>query len=85
MIVETIVTGYCLLGTMANKQQVHNHSIACPRNIKSGTEIIIQNKSYYCHDVMSKRYPQRFDIWFSDCSVAKNWGVKKLKVKICKK
>ena len=82
MIIEMIVTAYCLTGIMANGERVHNHSIACPRRYKLGTEMIILGKNYTCHDRLSKKYDNSIDIWMPSCKDAIKFGKQKLKVTI---
>lgn len=85
MIIEAIVTAYILKGTMANGEQVHLGSVACPRNIQLGTEVIIAGKKYTCHDRKAWYKDGEFDIWMTSKAQAKLWGVRKLKVTICPK
>ena len=76
------VTAYCLKGIMASGKRVYKGAIACPREIPLGTKVKIQNKIYTCEDRLSLRYDKRFDIWFSSCKDAINWGIKRLPVMI---
>lgn len=87
MIITAIITGYCLLGGMANTQKVHSHSVACPAYLPFNTKVIINKKAYYCHDRMDLKYRNGnfFDVWYPNCDDALNFGRQKLKVTICKK
>ncbi|MDI6808430.1 MAG: 3D domain-containing protein [Candidatus Eisenbacteria bacterium] len=59
---------------MANGQLVHDGAIACPRRYPFGTTVYIGAKRYTCTDRMSRRYDDRFDIWFPTRSAALVWG-----------
>lgn len=80
MISTFIITAYCLSGIMANGEKVHQGAVACPRFIPLGTKICINNKSYTCHDRLSKKYDNRFDIWMPSCQDTIKFGKQKLRV-----
>jgi len=83
MLATLIITAYCLTGTMANGEKVHQHSIACPRAWKEGTKVEILKKEYVCHDKLGPQYKRgRIDIWMPKCSDARKWGKKKLTINI---
>lgn len=57
--------------------------LACPQKYSLGTKFEIEGKVYECLDRMNSRFPNRFDISMgNDISKAKEWGVKRLEVKI---
>jgi len=58
----------------ASGKQVKEGYIACPRYLPFGTKVEIDNKIYECQDVMSVRYPHRFDIFFFDLEKALKFG-----------
>ena len=53
---------------------------ACPRGMEFGADVLIDGKVYSCQDVMSKKYPNRFDIWFATRQEALDYGLKIKKV-----
>jgi 3D (Asp-Asp-Asp) domain-containing protein len=67
---------------MASGKNVYSGAIACPRNIKLGTKIEINNKIYTCEDRMNKRYNNNVDIFMWSKSEALNFGRQKLLTKI---
>jgi 3D (Asp-Asp-Asp) domain-containing protein len=57
--------------------------VACPRHYPLGTRVEIAGKVYECMDRLAPKYDHRFDISMGmDIAAAKEWGVKKLSVKI---
>jgi 3D (Asp-Asp-Asp) domain-containing protein len=75
------VTGYCLnQDPMASGKLVYDGAVACPRRIPLGTKVKIQGTEYVCEDRLAKRYDDRFDIWFTTCEQAINWGIQELEV-----
>ena len=40
------------------------------------------DKVFEVHDRMNKRYPNRLDVWFPDRQSAKEFGVRKIKIKV---
>jgi len=48
---------------MANGKKAHIGALACPRNLRLGTRVIIDNTPYVCEDRVSLKYPNRFDIF----------------------
>ena len=58
---ETCIPEQCI---MANgKRPVAGQSVACPRNIKFGTQIIIMGKVWTCEDRTALRYDGRYDLF----------------------
>lgn len=57
-------------------------SLACPRYYDLGTEFLIDGKRYTCDDRMSKRFPDRFDIWMESKEEAIRFGVRTLPVEV---
>jgi 3D (Asp-Asp-Asp) domain-containing protein len=92
MLIKAIVTMYTALETckipnciMANGKQVAEGYIACPRNIKLGTKIQIEEiGEYECGDRTNLKYNGRFDIFAGfdkvDYINALKFGKKKLKI-----
>jgi len=92
--VPAIFTAYCLKGIMANGKEVHEGSVACPRNIPLGTELIIEYPNgdringFVCTDRMASQYDcsdgdcieERYDIWMDNCQDAIEFGRKELKI-----
>lgn len=70
---------------MANMKIVHKGAIACPRNLKFGTKVKIDNEIYICEDRTNKRIDGIFDIWFNSKQEAYNWGHKIKIVEIIEK
>ena len=58
--IETCVDEEC---KMANGKKAHVGSVACPRSIKLGTKILIDDKQYECEDRTALQYDGRFDIF----------------------
>lgn len=58
----------------ASQKQVKKGIIACPREIPFGTKVEIEGKTYICEDRMSKKFNDRFDIWFESTEEALEWG-----------
>ena len=63
MLIQAIVTAYCLLGTMSSGIQVYDGAVACPRNIPLGTKVCIEHKLYTCEDRTHQKFDGRYDIW----------------------
>jgi len=76
------VTSYCLQGTMSNGEQVHNGSVACPRDIELGTKVVLGGSEYECSDRTSIGNDGVYDIWMSDCSDSITFGRKQLLVEV---
>ena len=76
------ITAYCDKGIMASGKEVYSGAIACPREMKLGQKVIIQDREYTCEDRTHIRYNGRFDIWMESCDDAILWGIKSLKVQI---
>lgn len=77
-------TSYCLRGTMANGEKVHQGAIACSRDIPLGTKIYTSGEIFTCEDRLAKRFDHRFDIWMEDCSKSLDFGKRTLEYKIIK-
>jgi len=50
------------------------HTIAAPRGIPMGTQVVIGTITYTVEDRMSTRYPTRWDIFMPTHSAALQWG-----------
>lgn len=93
--IVAIVTAYCACkvccgpnakGICANgKAPVQGTTIAASRRLPLGTEVWIDSHKYIVHDRLAKKYYDRFDIFFSDHQVAKNYGKQTKKVTIIRK
>ena len=66
----------------ASGEIVKEGMIACPRELKFGTKIKIQDEIYECKDRMAKKYNDRFDIFFSSYESAMEWGIKEETIEI---
>lgn len=76
------VTMYCLSGTMADGQRVHEGAIATlDRSIPFGTRITVPGLGTY---VVEDRvgWGTDFDIWTPSCAMAHRWGRHHLRVTI---
>ena len=80
--VDEIVTAYCLTGTMASGLEVYDGAIACPRYIPLKSRVEINGITYICEDRMNLRFPDRYDIWMSDCDDCMEFGKRTLNIKI---
>lgn len=64
---EVWITTYIDKGTMADGSYTRDGSVACPRDWRLGTKIIIDGKFYTCRDRYAKWVQQRqgntIDIW----------------------
>lgn len=87
--VEYEITSYCLSGTMANGEIVHNGAVACPANLSLGTKLTIEwggfiNNEFTCEDRMGLKYRhgKYIDIWVGNCDIAMNFGRRKLLVNV---
>jgi 3D (Asp-Asp-Asp) domain-containing protein len=85
--IDSCHTGFNCL--MASGKPAYVGAIACPRNIKLGTVVMIDDKQYTCEDRVSLKYPERFDIFlgYGEQSYrdAINFGIQKKVVRIFKK
>lgn len=74
---------------MASTKRAYVGAIACPRNIKLGTKVSVDNKDYICEDRVSLKYPDRFDIFMGygeeAYNKAINYGNQTKEIKIFKK
>ena len=80
--VDVIATAYCLTGTMASGLEVYDGAIACPRYIPLKSRVEINGITYICEDRMNLRFPDRYDIWMSDCDDCMEFGKRTLNIKI---
>jgi len=80
--VDVIATAYCLTGTMASGLEVYDGAIACPRYIPLKSKIETNGRTYICEDRMNLRFPDRYDIWMSDCDDCMEFGKRTLNIKI---
>jgi 3D (Asp-Asp-Asp) domain-containing protein len=67
---------------MASGKNVYSGAIACPRNIKLGTKIEINDKVYTCEDRLNIRYKNNIDIFMWSKSDALNFGRQNLLAKV---
>lgn len=58
----------------ASNKQVRDGFAACPYRYPFGTGIVIEGKRYVCEDRMSRKFPDRFDIWSPSKEAAIEWG-----------
>lgn len=66
-------------GTICNKSGV----VACPRYIQLKILVRIDGQTYKCLDRLSKKYDNRFDIFFDkDIKAAKAWGIQRKEITI---
>lgn len=75
---------YCLSGTMADGQQVHQGAIATlDRSIPFGTHITVPGMgTYTVEDRVG--YGTDFDVWTSSCAMADRWGRHHLQVRLAR-
>lgn len=89
--VEATITAYspfetCPGGKLQNcrnavgLQPREDVSIACPRRIRKGCEVMVGGRAYTCDDRTHERFDGRFDLFFEDHSVAKAFGKKELTI-----
>ena len=57
-------------------------SVACPRALAFGTQVVIEGKTYKCDDRMHHKYADRYDIWVESKAEAFEWGRRTLAVVI---
>lgn len=71
---------------MASGKRAYVGAVACPREIKLGTMVIIDNKPYICEDRTALTYNGRFDIFMGygedSYQKAKKYGIHEKDVKI---
>ncbi len=71
---------------MASGRKAYIGAIACPRRIELGTRVVIDNTSYICEDRASKKFDNRFDIFYGYGKQAYNeaiqFGIQEKEVKI---
>lgn len=67
----------------ASNKKVRVGMIACPRHLPFGTEIIVEDVSYFCEDRMNKRFVGHYyDIFMQSKKEALSWGRRLVEVKI---
>lgn len=57
-------------------------SVACPRALAFGTQVVIEGKTYTCDDRMHGKYADRYDIWVESKAEAFEWGRRTLAIVI---
>jgi 3D (Asp-Asp-Asp) domain-containing protein len=84
LILEVIVTAYCLLGTTATGTQVHPGTVAVdPRVIRLGSHLQIPRYGYgHAEDTGSAVKGRHIDVWLRSCTAARLWGVRHLRIKV---
>jgi len=85
-IITATLTAYCACkiccgpnakGITANgTKPVEGITIAGPRYYPLGTRVFVGPKSFILQDRLAKRYDSRFDIYFTEHSDAKKFGIK---------
>ena len=85
-IITATITAYCSCklccgpnakGICANnKPPTPNLTIAASRNIKFGSQVVINGSVYTVQDRLARKYDDRFDIYFAKHSDAKKFGIK---------
>ena len=74
---------------MSSGERAYIGAVACPRNIKLGTRVVIDNTPYICEDRVSLMYPNRFDIFMGygieSYNKAINYGNQTKEIKLYKK
>lgn len=73
--------------TAAGRDTKEGVTVACPRNLKLGTKVLIDGHVYTCEDRYStyldaKRGLPTFDIFTEDYEAALKWGVKERTVEV---
>lgn len=84
MILLVIATAFCLSGTTATGTQVAPGTIATdPRVIPLHSRLRIPGYgSGVALDTGSAIVGNRIDVWFSSCTRARQWGVRRLRISI---
>jgi hypothetical protein len=73
--IETCPYTQCITASGRKIDASDTDVIACPREYKFGTRVIINGKEYVCEDRTAKRYNGRWDIWNGDdYQGALEWG-----------
>lgn len=72
--------------TMASGKSAYVGAVACPRDLRLGSKVKIDDVTYVCEDRTARRYNGRFDLFMGYGPKAHgkaiNWGIVKLKVEI---
>lgn len=68
--------------TASGKPAKAGVTIACPREIKLGTHVVVENHEYVCQDRTAKYLNGRYDIFVLSHAAAIKWGKRKVKVTI---
>ena len=73
---------------MASGKKAYIGAVACPREIKLGTKVIIDNTPYICEDRTSAQHNGRYDIFYGygkeSYKTALQFGVQSKEVRIFK-
>jgi len=82
--IQLLVTAYCLVGTTFSGVHTHPGVVAVdPRVIPIGTTLAIPGYGRgRALDTGSAIRGRRADVWFSSCSRARSWGVRRLRVRV---
>lgn len=91
-IISATITAYCACticcgpratGTnAANRRPQQGISIAAPRSIPLGSQVIIGTNTYKVDDRTARKYDGRFDVYFTSHQAAKQFGIKTQQVTI---
>jgi len=85
MLTNAIVTFYCSCviccgpgakGITASGKAIRPGMLAAPRNIKFGTQVVINNRTYTVEDRTARRFNGRFDIYVPSHQQALKLGKK---------
>lgn len=66
----------------ANGEHTGEGGIACPRRFAFGTLFYINEIIYRCNDRMALRFDNRFDLWQPSKQEARQFGLKKLDIRV---
>ena len=91
-ITNAIVTAFCHCilctpgtGLAADGRPVAVGAIAAPRSVPFGTRVRVEGVGVFVvRDRMSRRFPDRWDVYFKRHADAKRFGVRKLNITILK-
>ena len=85
VITNAIITAYCACTiccgkhhngvTASGAKPIEGITVAASRKIKLGTHLRIDGHEYVVQDRLAKRYDSRFDIFFTNHTDAKNFGL----------
>ena len=84
MILVVLITAYCLAGTSATGTHVAPGTVAVdPRVIPLHSRLVIPGYGRgVALDTGSAIKGARLDVWFASCARARQWGVRRLRVRV---